>query len=319
MFFDVPINAQRYPFQWVNVPDSISEELDAMYGEEKVGAGKNVYKLNVYDDFEFNNGIYSYKGMGPHFLPKFFLYYDEHIYYFKADPDCVYDVLKEWNLYINSIQIKDKDIIDFSVDILRYFYPNNGTDNMVFLYAVPNYINIILASCSNKVMKTTIFSKFLEYITDSENNCKRKYEKINASTELLYGRWYFQTEIHINKTRTGEIISQKTCEDMPELIFYKQGKGVIYNNSFIKSNRQSEFCSNFFDAINGRMRTDDFNNTFRWFYKKNRLTIENIDKNIFKKKDISLHLKELFVHNDKIFMELEYKNIIYVMSKTFKM
>lgn len=46
--------------------------------------------------------------------------------------------------------------------------------------------------------------------------------------------------------------------------------------------------------------------------------MRNIDKSIFKKKDISLHLKDMFVHNDKIFMELEYKNIIYVMSKKLK-
>lgn len=316
MLFEVPINAQRYPFQWVNVPDSISKELDVMYGDEKVGAGKNVYKLNVYDDFEFNNGIYSYKGMGSHFLPKFFLYYDGHIYYFKADAECIYEFLKEWNFYINSIHIKDKDIIDFSVDILKYFYPNNGTDNIVFIDAVPNYINIILDSCSNKVMKTAIFSKLSEYITDSNN--KRKYEKINASAELLYGEWYFQTEIHIKKTMAGKSVSQKTCGDMPRLIFCQQGKGMIYNNSLIKSNRQGDSLLSFPNETNGRMKTDELNNTFRWFYNKNRFTMRNIDKSIFKKKDISLHLKDMFVHNDKIFMELEYKNIIYVMSKKIK-
>lgn len=32
IWFDSPINAQRYWFQWMNVPDSISEKLDSVYG-----------------------------------------------------------------------------------------------------------------------------------------------------------------------------------------------------------------------------------------------------------------------------------------------
>lgn len=93
---------------------------------------------------------------------------------------------------------------------------------------------------------------------------------------------------------------------------------MIYNNSLIKSNRQGESLLSFPNETNGRMKTDELNNTFRWFYNKNRFTMRNIDKSIFKKKDISLHLKDMFVHSDKIFMELEYKNIIYVMSKKLK-
>lgn len=135
---------------------------------------------------------------------------------------------------------------------------------------------------------------------------------------MLYGEWYFQTEIHIKKTMAGKSVSQKTCGDMPRLIFCQQGKGMIYNNSLIKSNRQGESLLSFPNETNGRMKTDELNNTFRWFYNKNRFTMRNIDKSIFKKKDISLHLKDMFVHNDKIFMELEYKNIIYVMSKKLK-
>ena len=51
----------RYPFQWWNIPDSISEKLDSVYGEPDSGAGRNVRKLGVYDDFEFQNGVYSYR------------------------------------------------------------------------------------------------------------------------------------------------------------------------------------------------------------------------------------------------------------------
>lgn len=80
-WFNSPINAQRYWFQWMNVPDSISEKLVSAYGSYDVGAGRNASRLGSYDDFEFENGIYAYKGMGPHYPVKNFLYYDKQLFF----------------------------------------------------------------------------------------------------------------------------------------------------------------------------------------------------------------------------------------------
>ena len=43
MLFVQQIVAQRYPFQWVNVPNGVSDILNNKYGSVDVGAGYNVY------------------------------------------------------------------------------------------------------------------------------------------------------------------------------------------------------------------------------------------------------------------------------------
>jgi hypothetical protein len=73
-------------FLMVNVPDDIFLKLDSAYyritGFSNVNAGNNVISIIDSKNYNFENGIYTFKGQGPHFPKLFFIYYNSNIFTF---------------------------------------------------------------------------------------------------------------------------------------------------------------------------------------------------------------------------------------------
>ena len=65
------------PFPRVIVPDSIAVQLREAYKsttELRCNAEANVYNLIDRFNYDFKDGIYSFRGMGPHFPRRIFLF-----------------------------------------------------------------------------------------------------------------------------------------------------------------------------------------------------------------------------------------------------
>ncbi|MDE6151330.1 MAG: hypothetical protein K2G12_05010 [Prevotella sp.] len=71
-----------FPFIYVDVPDSISSVLASAYGRADCNAEHNVRNMTIRNDVEFQNGIYVFNGMGPHFKHMIFIF-KKQIYVFK--------------------------------------------------------------------------------------------------------------------------------------------------------------------------------------------------------------------------------------------
>jgi len=84
------INAQTKkvnPFQRVSVPDSVVNKLEKAYTKNgvNVNAGTNVFNLSNRKDFLFKNGIYSFKGQGPHFPRRIFICNETKLFIFENE------------------------------------------------------------------------------------------------------------------------------------------------------------------------------------------------------------------------------------------
>jgi len=81
------VKAQKNPFQRVNIPDSIFLRLEEAYtiDAKDVNAGRNVINLSNSRDFVFKNGIYSFKGQGPHYPRKIFIFNNDMLFIFNNE------------------------------------------------------------------------------------------------------------------------------------------------------------------------------------------------------------------------------------------
>ncbi len=71
---------KREPSFWtVIVPDSIATLLDKGYDREFVNASANVTNLLDPKKKILTDGIYAFKGQGPHFPRKLFIYHDKKV------------------------------------------------------------------------------------------------------------------------------------------------------------------------------------------------------------------------------------------------
>ena len=87
--FSLNANSHKQnPFQMVDVPDSIylilEKEYESITGFDSVNAGRNVWNLINFKDFVFKNGLYSFKGQGPHFSRCIFIFKSPKIYIFRS-------------------------------------------------------------------------------------------------------------------------------------------------------------------------------------------------------------------------------------------
>ena len=58
----------------VCLPDSIAEQIENNYEDKYTNASKNVVNLISPNNYNFVDGIYAFKGMGPHFPRQIFVY-----------------------------------------------------------------------------------------------------------------------------------------------------------------------------------------------------------------------------------------------------
>lgn len=118
-------------FKVVEVPDSIKLKLLSItYKEvEKITAktGLYIYNLSNYKDYIFRNGVYSFKGMGPHYPRRIFINYNSKTYIFKSEGafDSV-GVLQEFIDCIKLLEITEKDRIKYLKIISNYLQDELG-------------------------------------------------------------------------------------------------------------------------------------------------------------------------------------------------
>lgn len=99
-----------FPCQWVTAPDSIKEQLIDAYGDNGYCAICNIHNIGVFNDIEFQNGVYCYRCRGDHFPQKLFVYYDNHLYVFKdALEDSGSKILDDISNCMDSLNIASKD------------------------------------------------------------------------------------------------------------------------------------------------------------------------------------------------------------------
>ncbi|GAC1490144.1 MAG: hypothetical protein NVS1B13_19760 [Flavisolibacter sp.] len=104
-------STKKNPFQRVKVPDSIYIKLEESYkkstGLDSVNAGKNVWNLLNNKELVFKDGLYSFKGQGPHFPRLLFIYNNRQLYVFSSN--YVDKVLQEYIRCIELLKLSEVD------------------------------------------------------------------------------------------------------------------------------------------------------------------------------------------------------------------
>ena len=80
---------RKASFCQVLIPKDIATQLDESYGKEFANASANVYNLLNSKEKYLVNGIYAFKGQGPHFPRKIFIYRNKEIFFFQALIDTI--------------------------------------------------------------------------------------------------------------------------------------------------------------------------------------------------------------------------------------
>lgn len=119
------------PFERVKVPDNIFLQLEAKYkeiaGHDSVNAGRNVWNLLEPKNFAFKEGIYSYKGQGPHFPRLIFIYKNEQIFAINAigafEPS---EVISDYLKCVNELKLSDTEIRKYLKAISQYLTQEQG-------------------------------------------------------------------------------------------------------------------------------------------------------------------------------------------------
>jgi len=132
--FSIGVFAQKKkadPFRIVNVPDSLRLQLvKKTYPNSKDLTSKTgLYILNLTNskDFIFKDGIYYYKGFGPHFSRRIFI--------FNKGVLCIFDnvgafnpkgVLQEYLESIKKLDLTDKQTVKYLKAISEYLEQESG-------------------------------------------------------------------------------------------------------------------------------------------------------------------------------------------------
>lgn len=124
-------SSKKNPFQMVVVPDSIylmlEKEYESITGFDSVNAGRNVWNLTNSKDFVFKNGLYSFKGQGPHFPRCLFVYNNKKIYIFKSIGAFDFSgVLQEYLECIKLLKLTKEDKVKYLKSITKYLENESG-------------------------------------------------------------------------------------------------------------------------------------------------------------------------------------------------
>lgn len=108
--------------QRVKVPDSIYAKLEEAYktstGFDNVNAGRNVWNLLAKKKLIFENGVYTFKGQGPHFPRRLFIFNGDKLYVFTSN--YITEVLKQFMECADSLQLSEVDQIKYLKKISNY-------------------------------------------------------------------------------------------------------------------------------------------------------------------------------------------------------
>ncbi len=212
------VNAQKYAFQQLNISDSISTLLDKAYGQENVGAGYNVYNLMRRDDFMLRNGIYSFSGMGPHFVRKYFIYKNGAFFFLKTT-----NIEDSTNLYLDLKECRGKLNLSDS-DVTAYYNAlKNGPIqkqtlkekdfNMKSLLGTWYLQTIIDTDCNGiqTCFRVTNENYFFEFspkhciikndFTSTNNTYSLKNESLSFNCTQLLNIFGFRKNVHLKLKR----------------------------------------------------------------------------------------------------------------------
>lgn len=116
-------------FYMVEMPDSIALKLDEAYSKnaENVNAGRNVFNLANRKNFVFGDGIYSFKGQGPHFPRRLFIFNNDKLFIFNNEgafnPK---GVMREFADCIDKLQLTNEQVVKYSKIISIYLEQEEG-------------------------------------------------------------------------------------------------------------------------------------------------------------------------------------------------
>ena len=123
-------NGEENPFPRVTVPDSIAVKLKKAYetsSKLRSNAEANVYNLIDRFDYDFKDGIYSFKGMGPHFPRRVFIFDKGQLFIFDSagfnEPQ---EVIREFSQAIDSLNLSPDQIVQYSKTISKYLEQESG-------------------------------------------------------------------------------------------------------------------------------------------------------------------------------------------------
>ena len=123
-------NGEENPFPRVTVPDSIAVKLKKAYetsSKLRSNAEANVYNLIDRFDYDFKDGIYSFKGMGPHFPRRICIFDKGQLFIFDSagfnEPQ---EVIREFSQAIDSLNLSPDQIVQYSKTISKYLEQESG-------------------------------------------------------------------------------------------------------------------------------------------------------------------------------------------------
>ena len=123
-------NGKGNPFPRVAVPDSIAVKLKKAYetsSKLRCNAEANVYNLIDRFNYDFKDGIYSFKGMGPHFPRRIFIFDKGQLFIFDSagfnEPQ---EVIREFSQAIDSLNLSPDQIVQYSKTISKYLEQESG-------------------------------------------------------------------------------------------------------------------------------------------------------------------------------------------------
>ena len=123
-------NGEENPFPRVTVPDSIAVKLKKAYetsSKLRSNAEANVYNLIDRFDYDFKDGIYSFKGMGPHIPRRIFIFDKGQLFIFDSagfnEPQ---EVIREFSQAIDSLNLSPDQIVQYSKTISKYLEQESG-------------------------------------------------------------------------------------------------------------------------------------------------------------------------------------------------
>ena len=123
-------NGEENPFPRVTVPDRIAVKLKKAYetsSKLRSNAEANVYNLIDRFDYDFKDGIYSFKGMGPHFPRRIFIFDKGQLFIFDSagfnEPQ---EVIREFSQAIDSLNLSPDQIVQYSKTISKYLEQESG-------------------------------------------------------------------------------------------------------------------------------------------------------------------------------------------------
>lgn len=116
------VYAKKNILNLVTVSDSITMVLDNAYytltKRHKVNAGVNIHNVISYKKTKFENGLYSFGGMGPHFPKILFIHYNSKLYIISAKT--VPKVLQQLADAYYLLHIKKQDHLLYVKSVLTF-------------------------------------------------------------------------------------------------------------------------------------------------------------------------------------------------------